>query len=99
MPFGRPEIDDPEMLVGVAVPADPASAREMAYVFAEEFATLGYGAERILRIFRNPHYLGPHRALELLGEDEVRRIVGECVAFWGHGRIVTRDRVAWRRDR
>jgi hypothetical protein len=83
MPYGDPDPDDPTVLVGVELPADAETVREMAYVFAEEFARMGFGAARILTLFRNPFYAGAHRALQALGEPAVAAIVQECVAVWG----------------
>jgi hypothetical protein len=77
------EADDPMELMGVAVPADADVWREMAYVFAEEFARLGYDGTRLLALFRSPFYAGLHRAWLALGEAEIRGIVGECVGVWG----------------
>jgi len=77
------ECDDPMELRGVELPAGREAMREMAYVFAEEFARLGYDEERLLRIFKNAFYAGPHRALRALGEPAVEEIVAECVGIWG----------------
>jgi hypothetical protein len=54
----------------------------MAWVFAEEFARMGYDGPRILAVFRAPFYAGAHRAWRALGEAEVTAIVDECVAVW-----------------
>jgi hypothetical protein len=77
------EADDPMELVGVAVPADADVWREMAYVFAEEFARLGFDAARLLRLFRHSFYAGPHHAYRALGEPAIRDIIAECVGVWG----------------
>ena len=77
------EPDDPMALVGVEVPAEPAALREMAYVFAEEFARLGFDEGRLCRLFRNPFYAGPHQAYRALGEAAVADIARECVGAWG----------------
>jgi hypothetical protein len=82
MPYRDPDPTDPNVLVGVAVPADPEAMREMAWVFAEELARMGYDAARILAVFRAPFYAGAHRAWRALGEAEVAAIVEECVAVW-----------------
>jgi hypothetical protein len=82
MPYGDPDPSDPSVLVGVSVPGDAAALREMAWVFAEEFARLGHDAARILGIFRAPCYAAAHGAWRALGETEVTAIVEECVAFW-----------------
>ncbi len=86
----RPESDDPMELVGVALPADEEAMREMAYTFAEEFAQLGYGEERLLKLFRSPSYAAAHQAWLALGDDQVLRIVRECVAVFGSVRFVVR---------
>ena len=91
LPLKEAEPDDPTVLVGVSVPGDAESVREMAYAFAEEFASMGFDASRILALFGSPHYAGAHDALLRLGEDEVRRIVAECVACYGAVRFVVRD--------
>jgi hypothetical protein len=82
MPYRDPDPTDPSVLVGVAVPADAAAMREMAWVFAEEFARLGYDGPRTLALFRTPFYAGAHRAWRALGEAEVTAIVDECVRVW-----------------
>jgi hypothetical protein len=86
MPYGDPDPSDPTVLVGVALPADLESVREMAWVFAEEFARMGFGARRIEALFRSPFYGGAHHAWRVLGEAEVEAIVAECAAAWGRPR-------------
>jgi hypothetical protein len=83
MPYNDPDPTDPNVLVGVELPADVEATREMAWVFAEEFARMGFDARRILGLFRSPFYAGAHRALRALGETEVTAIIGECVGVWG----------------
>ena len=83
MPYNDADPSDPQVLVGVVLPAGAETAREMAYVFAEEFARLGFDGARILKIFRSPFYAGAHHVYEALGEPEVAAIVEECVGVWG----------------
>jgi hypothetical protein len=83
MPWGDPAPSDPTVLVGVELPADVAATRDMAWVFAEEFARMGLSAPGILDLFRSPFYAGAHGALRALGETEVAAIVQECVAVFG----------------
>jgi hypothetical protein len=90
MPYDDPDPTDPQMLVGVLLPSGPEAMRDMAYVFAEEFARLGHGREQILRLFRNPFYAGAHGAYRTLGADETAAIIDECVAVWGRIRPVDR---------
>ncbi|HEV8722489.1 MAG TPA: hypothetical protein VGW77_17875 [Candidatus Binatia bacterium] len=83
MSFKDPDPTDPNMLVGVILPADPEATREMAYVFAEEFARMGYTREQLLWLFKNPFYGGAHGAYRALGENETLSIIDECLNVWG----------------
>jgi hypothetical protein len=87
MPYNDPDPTDPNMLVGVELPADPEATRDMAYVFAEEFARLGFNKRNLMRIFSRPFYAGAHRAYLELGEEEIEKIVDECLAIWGRIRF------------
>jgi hypothetical protein len=44
---------------------------------------MGYGHNQVLALFRNPHYLGPHMALEKRGEPFIRTLIAEVFARWG----------------
>ena len=87
MPYKNPDPTDPNMLVGVVLPADAEATRDMAYVFAEEFARLGYTREQLLSLFTNPFYGGAHGAYQELGEKETLAIIDECLNTWGNFRI------------
>jgi hypothetical protein len=91
MPFKDPDPTDPNMLVGVVLPADAEATRDMAYVFAEEFARLGYTREQLLWLFKNPFYGGAHGAYRALGENETLSIIDECLSAWGGIRISVQD--------
>ena len=91
MPFNDPDPTDPNMLVGVVLPADAEATREMAYVFAEEFARLGYTREQLLWLFKNPFYGGAHGAYRALGEKETLSIIDECVNAWGQAKFSILD--------
>ena len=83
MPYREPEPDDPHELRGVILPGEPGSTRAMAEAFADEFAAMGFGRDRVLALFRNPFYAGAHRAFRALGEEAVGRIVDESVRVLG----------------
>jgi len=87
MPYNDPDPTDPNMLVGVELPATAGTTRDMAYVFAEEFARMGYDKRRLMRLFEHPFYVAAHRAYQELGKEEIERIVDECLAVWGRGRV------------
>ena len=91
MPHGRPDPADPNILVGVRLPADEDALVEMAYTFTEEFAALGYDEDRILRMFKNPRFGGPHAAYRALGERVVLGVVAECARAFGRTRVVVED--------
>ena len=91
MPYDEPEPDDPNVLVGISLPGDESTSREMATAFADEFARMGFTAGKILDIFRSSFYAGAHRAFLLLGESETRRLVDESVGFWGRVRHGVRE--------
>lgn len=91
MPYSDPDPSDPSMLVGVMLPAEAETMIDMAYVFAEEFARLGYDRKRILWLFKNPFYGGAHGAYQALGEETIRAIIDECLAAWGGIQFIDRD--------
>ena len=41
MPYKDPDPSDPNVLVGVVLPAEKETMQEMAYAFAEEYRTPG----------------------------------------------------------
>ena len=91
MPYDDPDPADPNILVGVQIPAEEGSESEMAYVFAEEFARLGYSEERLLALFHEPFYAGANRALQILGEETIQSIIRETLAVWGRCQLVIEE--------
>jgi len=91
MPYKDPDPTDPNILVGVVLPADAETTRDMAYAFAEEFARMGYNSKQILAIFKTPFYAGAYGAYVALGETEIQSIIDECVGAWGRSRIRVQD--------
>ncbi len=73
------EEDDPLALVGVSIP-DTESADslvEMARVFIDEFARMGWTRGRVLEVFRNPFYRGPHIVWRTYGDEFVQQLIDE----------------------
>ena len=63
-------------LVGVRLPVgDQAALTEMAECFAEEFIRLGHGEDDVFELFKNPFYVGPHKAYCELGEERIREMI------------------------
>jgi len=75
------EEDDPFVLTGVSIsgPEADASLVEMARVFIDEFARMGWDHDRILAMFRNPFYRGPHIAWRRWGDEFVQQLVDERI--------------------
>jgi hypothetical protein len=91
MPFKDPDPTDPNLLVGVLLPAGAEATRDMAYVFAEEFARLGYSREQLLGLFKNPFYGGAHGAYRAVGEQAILAIIDESLNVWGSIRVTVQD--------
>jgi len=84
MPYDDPDATDPMTLCGVGVQTEDESAvLEMAVCFIEEYARLGFNAERILAMFRTAGYSGPALARSVLGEETIARLVREECSKWG----------------
>lgn len=75
------ERDDPFAMVGVFLPVEPDqdAAAEMARVFIEEFALMGFSAERILRLFKSPFYASAHLLYQQRGEAFVRESIDQVL--------------------
>jgi hypothetical protein len=77
------EPSDPLALVGMRVPGGDVDA--LLRCFIEEYAAMGYGAEEILALFREPRYAAIHPAYLRLGEDAVRAriaaVLQKCGVF------------------
>jgi len=82
------EQEDPFEMVGVVLPElmDDAALTEMACCFVEELARMGYGREKLMRVFRDPFYKGPHAVYRSKGEEFVRALVEQVPALQTEGR-------------
>jgi len=83
MPKDEFDFEDPFELNGMAFLSHKDTTNDMAETFIEEFMRMGYNHQQLLALFRNPHYLGPHMALEKLGEPVIRDLIGDVFARWG----------------
>ena len=76
MPKDKFEQGDPFEIVGVVLPAmDDASLVAMACCFVEELARMGYRGEKLMRLFRDPFYQGPHAVYKAKGEAFVQALI------------------------
>lgn len=83
MPKNEFDFDDPLELYGVALTTSEDTTEVMTECFIEEYLRLGYSAEQVLALFRNPFYLGVHMVLQNRGEPFVRETINRVFAVWG----------------
>ena len=89
MPYDDPDPTDPMTLHGVAVEtAGDSAVLEMAECFIDEYARLGFDANRILHMFNTRGYAGPFMAATVLGKERIRELVDTVLARWGGRRAV-----------
>ncbi len=79
MPKDEADSDDPLELVGMFVPGDDQAMTEC---FVEEFMLMGYTDDRLLGLFRDPHYAGVHRIWRHYGETYVRDLIAQVRGIW-----------------
>lgn len=91
MPKHETDPEDPMELCGVGLLTAEDTSEAMTECFIEEFLRLGYDAERLLALFRNPFYTGVNMVLQNRGEAFVRRKIAEVFGWWGRP-------VAWGSD-
>lgn len=74
MPKNEPDVEDPLEMVGMLVPGDD---RKMTECFVEEYMMMGYSDDELLRLFRDPFYLGVNRIFQQYGEQFVIDVIGQ----------------------
>ena len=90
MPYDDPDATDPMTLHGVVVEtSDNAAMLEMAECFIDEYARLGFDANRILHMFNTRGYAGPFMAKGALGEEKIHELVQRVLARWGGRRTAS----------
>ncbi|HLG18436.1 MAG TPA: hypothetical protein VI895_01305 [Bdellovibrionota bacterium] len=77
MPKDEFEFDDPNVLVGMPMPDDPAANEEMARTIIEEYARFGHPKEEILKLFESPFYLITHQLYKAHGRETILRWIHE----------------------
>lgn len=84
MPYDDPDMTDPMTLHGVGVETgDEMAMINMAACFIEEYARLGFGEYRIMRLFQTQGYAGPALAYRVLGHERIQCMVAEEMRKWG----------------
>ena len=80
------EPEDPLNLHGFEVPGNPDI---MLRMLVEEFARLGYGLDGLMHLCRDPFYHALHGIWLQLGDEELRRRMGQIFARVGVLRVRT----------
>lgn len=79
----KPEPDDPMEIMGVEVSGPAVGEGEgleaMGRAFIEEFLMAGWGPDRLMAMFQNAAYQGPHLVYRHKGEAFVRNLIEEYV--------------------
>ena len=85
------EVNDPMELVCETIPGDagPGDAAFLARCVIEEFALIGYGAEDLFTLFRDPVYPMLNNILRKEGEAFVRNLIGQVLGEWGTLKVKT----------
>ncbi len=82
--------DDPMQMHGFEVPGDP---NLMLRLLVEEYARIGWGAEEILQLARDPNYQAFHGLLQFFGEEKLTSQIGQILARCGVIRVTTKETV------
>lgn len=82
MPKDEIDSEDPLELHGAVVPCVEDNDEVMAAAFIEEFLFLDFGPEDILKLFKDPNYVGPHRVFLNKGEAYVSGLIAKTLEPW-----------------
>ncbi len=83
MPKNEFDFEDPLQLNGVAFLTEEDTTGTMCECFIEEFMRMGYNADQVLALFRDPHYVGMNLIVEKRGEAYILEHINEIFARWG----------------
>jgi hypothetical protein len=80
--------DDPMEMTGFEMPGDTDL---MLRLLVEEYARIGWGLDKIMRLARDPNYQAFHGLLQLYGEEQLGDRVKEILARFGVMRVNTEE--------
>ena len=80
--------DDPMEMHGVEVSGDP---NLMLRLLVEEYARIGWGAESILQLARDPNYQAFHGLWKFFGQEELASRVRQILSRCGVMRVKTKE--------
>ena len=79
MTMRKADPQDPMELVGMRLATneddEEKSIRDMVGCLAEEYLLMGFSPERLLGLFKDPFYRGPHEAYRKLGEAQIFEMI------------------------
>jgi hypothetical protein len=77
MPKDEYDPEDPNVLVGIPMPEEPAAGEEMARSLIEEYCLMGYDPTQILSLFESPFYLITHQIYRVKGKERIAHWIDE----------------------
>jgi hypothetical protein len=81
--------DDPLLMTGVEVPGDPDL---MLRLLVEEYARIGWTAEAMMQLARDPNYQAFYGLKRLFGEEELSERISHILARCGVLRVTTTEK-------
>ena len=84
MPKNECDPQDPMERVGMCIATEQDTLIPMAECFIEELMWMGHSPERVLALFQDPHYAGPHLVLQRHGTAVVQRLIADTFAKWAN---------------
>jgi len=99
MPNAKPKVhpatreilpDDPMEMHGFEVSGDP---NLMLRLLVEEYARIGWGAEAIIGLARDPNYQAFHGLLQFFGDEELAARIRQILSRCGVIRVNTKETV------
>jgi hypothetical protein len=82
--------DDPLEMQAFEVPGDP---QLMLTLLVEEYARIGWGADAILKLARDPEYQAFHGLLRVFGDEELEARIRRILARCGVMRVQTQETI------
>lgn len=82
MPKDEFDTEDPMELVGMVLPGEAGQLEAMAEAIVEEYVRMGWEAERLMTLFRNPMFMATHRIYRQKGEAYVQDLIRVACSKW-----------------
>lgn len=82
MPYDECDPEDPLEFMGMSFPAkDESTMLAMAECFVEEYLRMGWTEQDLMRVFKNPEFIGPYMVYEAKGEAFVLELIASMAGL------------------